>query len=246
MTSITKDMALRLLAFLFPPACLACQRVEGVTSLPLCLCSRCSRKLDRLRQAPNTDGLGAGSALTRVLSRWSYEPPLDAVILALKFRQLEFLGQQLADGLHSVLMEAQVQEIDVVVPIPLHWHRRVARGYNQAEAIARPLARRLGLPQVRALRRHRWTRPQALLGRGQRRANLRRAFALRAHHADRIEGQRVLLVDDVLTTGSTLENAARCLRQGGAGSVIALTAGRTPAAPDAAKRKPGRESDRCL
>lgn len=228
MMSITKDVALRLFGVLFPPVCLACQRVEGVTSLPLSLCSRCRRRLDLLRLAARPDQAGAHPAFARALSRWSYEPPLDAVILALKFRHLEFLGRDLADGLHSLLLEAQVTEIDVVVPIPLHWHRRMARGYNQAEAIARPLAQRLGLPLVRALRRRRWTRPQALLRRGQREINLRRAFAFQTRQTVRIRGQRVLLVDDVLTTGSTLENAARCLRRGGARSVLAVTAGQTP------------------
>lgn len=226
MMSITKDMGLQALAFLFPPACLACQRVEGVFSLPMGLCSRCHRDLDLL-QGSSCSALGSGaSALDGLLSRWAYAPPFDAVIQALKFGRLEFLGRDLADGLQCLLVEEE-QEIDVVVPIPLHWHRRMARGYNQAEAIARPLAQHLGRPLVRTLHRPQPTRPQALLGRRQREMNLRRAFAVSRRLSGRIVGRRVLLIDDVVTTGATLETAAECLRQAGAQSVLALTAGRT-------------------
>jgi len=225
--SITRDAVLQVLAFLFPPACLACDRVEGVTSLALGLCSRCHGRLEILETAGDLSKRDSSAALDALLSRWSYEPPFDAVIHGLKFGRLEFLGRDLADGLHD-LLEDVAWEIDVVVPIPLHWHRRLARGYNQAEAIAEPIARRLSLPLVKALRRRRPTKPQAKLSRAQRETNLRLAFAPVRHRCARIAGQRLLLVDDVVTTGATVEAAGRCLRDHGARSVVALAAGRTP------------------
>lgn len=228
MMSITKDMGLLVLAFLFPPVCLACQRVEGVSSLPLGLCSRCHRELERLPSATSRLLHSGHNSLDNLHSRWAYAPPLDSVIQGLKFGRLEFLGRDLADSLHSLLEEQRELDIDVVIPIPLHWHRRLARGYNQAEAIARPLAKRLGKPMVNGLRRSRSTRPQALLGRRQRQINLHRAFAVRPVRAGRILNQRVLLVDDVVTTGATLATAAVCLRSAGARSVLAVTAGKTP------------------
>ncbi len=246
-SSVTRRVALGLLAFLFPPACLACRRVEGIESLPMSLCSRCSAKLRPIagpccvvctRPLAGTPRggesrclgcRGRDSALAGLLSGWSYEPPLDTVVQALKFARLEFLGRELASALHHQLRE-QLGEVDLVVPIPLHWIRRLRRGYNQAEAIAMPLARRTGAPLLRALRRRRPTRPQARLGREERTRNLRLAFALRGPRG-RLADRTVLLVDDVVTTGATLETAARCLRQGGARAVIALTAGRTPARP---------------
>lgn len=225
--SITRDVALEILAFLFPPVCLACSRAEGNQSLQLCLCTRCHKKLQTFRDWNACSPLAPGTALDGLLSRWSYEPPFEAVIHGLKFGRLEFLGRDLADGLHRSVMEADV-EIDMVVPIPLHWRRRLARGYNQAEAIARPLAQRLALPMVKALRRRRFTRPQARLVRSERQANLRLAFALRHRRYATIAGRRLLLIDDVVTTGATLEAAAQCLKSHGARSVIALTAGKTP------------------
>ncbi len=165
--------------------------------------------------------------LDAAVSRWLYQPPFDVVIHAFKFGRLEFLGSDLAAGLQLNLQESS-QEIDVIVPIPLHWLRLRTRGFNQAEAIARPLALSLGRPLVKALRRRRSTKAQTLLTRGQRHQNLRLAFAQVRRQRHRIEGRRVLLVDDVVTTGATLESAARCLIELGAAAVIGATAGRTP------------------
>jgi ComF family protein len=124
-------------------------------------------------------------------------------------------------------MEA-AKEIDVVVPIPLHWHRLLKRGYNQAEAIARPLALGLGLPLVDALRRRQPTRPQARLSRAQRASNLSLAFSVKRRHRGRVAGRRLALIDDVITTGATIDAAARALREAGAGPVLAVAAARTP------------------
>jgi ComF family protein len=118
---------------------------------------------------------------------------------------------------------------DLVVPVPLHWRRRLARGYNQAAAIARPLACRLGLPAAEALARCRPTPPQTALPRPARRHNPRGAFAVPARHRRRLAGRRVLLVDDVVTTGATLDAAARALLAAGAAEVHAVAVARTPA-----------------
>lgn len=235
--SITKDTTLQILAFLFPPTCLACGGMEGIESLPLGLCSHCHRRLEVLEGVRSPGIPGDASSLDALISRWSYEEPLDSVIHGLKFGRLEYLGFDLADGLHRLLEEVE-REFDVVVPIPLYWHRRLARGYNQAEAIARPLARLVALPMVRALRRRRPTRPQARLSRHQRKTNLRLAFAPARRRCARIADRRLLLVDDVVTTGATLEAAARCLKDNGARSVVALTAGRTPMPGDGRKGMP--------
>ena len=106
-----------------------------------------------------------------------------------------------------------------VVPVPLHWWRRWQRGYNQSEALARTLAKALGVPcQAHAVRRVRRTVSQANLSLTARRENVRGAFE--ARHGVALKGQAVLLVDDVMTTGSTVHEVARALRKGGAGRVI--------------------------
>ncbi len=128
----------------------------------------------------------------------------------------EMAGRLLADERRDALKAAGV---GVVVPVPLHWRRRWARGYNQAEAIARELAARLGLPCLpRALRRV-WPAPQqAQPSATARRENVRGAFRVAPRASG--PGRAVLLVDDVMTTGSTAGEAARVLKEAGAAKVV--------------------------
>src|SRR6185295_1295030 len=98
--------------------------------------------------------LAAPPPWSRLLALWRYEPPLPAVVRALKFRRLDYLGSHLA-AVAAGALAAELAGAGVAVPVPLHWRRRLARGYNQAERIARPLARRLGIPCAAALARRR-------------------------------------------------------------------------------------------
>lgn len=240
-----EEAGLRLLTLLLPPVCVACHRIEGTEALELGLCSDCRRQLQptprsvcagcgrQLEADPLPDGYLCGSCrqapppFERLYSGWSYEPPLVEVVHALKFRRLAFLGASLGRAL-SHRYRCLREDVDLVVPVPLHWRRQLSRGFNQAEEIARPIANELELPLVRALRRKAATRPQTGLDRASRAANLRRAFTTTRTGRSRIEGCRVLLVDDVVTTRNTLGAATGRLLDSGATSVICLTGGRTP------------------
>jgi|SRR5947208_3617768 len=233
----------RLMHALLPAPCLSCGRPLPAAGSPLGLCAACRTTLVPVpRQACAVclrplaaHALPAGyrcgacrqnpPAFDRLIALWSYRPPLDAVVRGLKFGRLDYLGRHLAAAMASGL-GSRLAGCDQVIPVPLHWRRRLARGYNQAERIARPLAGRLGLPCVQALVRRRATPPQSLLGREERLANLRKAF--RVPRPDRVRGLHVLLVDDVATTGATLDSAAAALKKAGAAAVTALVAGRTP------------------
>jgi ComF family protein len=117
------------------------------------------------------------------------------------------------------------ERFDVVVPVPLHWLRRLERGYNQAAMLARPLAKQLRVPfSTRRLRRIRYTSHQTGQSATSRQENLRGAFA--SWPAHRIRGLRILLVDDVMTTGSTCSEAARALKKAGAARVVAAVLAR--------------------
>jgi ComF family protein len=120
---------------------------------------------------------------------------------------------------------------EVVVPVPMHWRRRMQRGANSPDEVAVPLAEGLGIPCApRLLRRRRSTSPQGPLARGDRLANVRGAFRVR--HGYQCAGARVLLVDDILTTGATANECVRALVAGGAASValavVARAAGPLP------------------
>ncbi|MFL5339534.1 MAG: ComF family protein [Gemmataceae bacterium] len=108
---------------------------------------------------------------------------------------------------------------EVVVPVPLHWRRRWRRGFNQSEVLALAVGRRLALPcPFRTLHRTRATVPQTAVVPSQRRNNVKGVFQVRNPAA--VAGRKVLLIDDVLTTGSTAHEAARVLRSAGARSVV--------------------------
>ena len=158
------------------------------------------------------------------LGRYS-EDLRDAVL------RLKHVGEEsLATGLSGLLIERHVSawestEIDVVVPIPMHWWRRAWQGHNGPDLTAALIARRLKVYDYpRLLRRRRRTQPQAGLSRPQRRENVRGCFSLRrGYHVD---GARVLLVDAILTTGATCSEAARTLKRAGAASVSVAVLGR--------------------
>jgi ComF family protein len=110
------------------------------------------------------------------------------------------------------------------VAVPLHWWRHCQRGFNQSELLARAIARRCGIPVVPALLRRRVTRVQAGLTNAQRRENVARVFV---HNRRReVDGKRLLLVDDVMTTGATAAACARELKRAGAASVTLLALAR--------------------
>jgi ComF family protein len=192
----------------FPPAGARCRlcanRLPGAGPG---LCGRC------LAHPPHFDG-------TYALA--DYAPPVDAMIAALKFHGRLDLGR--AFGL-LMAERAQAWQGDAVVPLPLAPQRLRERGYNQAEEIARVLAARLRRPLLRdVLLRIRHCPSQQGLRLARRRTNVRGAFAAGPAAA----GRDLLLVDDVLTSGSTLDAAAAALKRAGARSVTNCVVARTP------------------
>ncbi len=195
-----------------PPICALCGD-HLPAGLVETLCARCSRELPAV-------------ALAR--SAGVYDGSLRHMIHALKYQRRRMIAPWLA-----ARMQRDGQEVldgaDAVVPVPLHAWRHLQRGFNQAD----DLAMGLGLPVWRALRRHRAGPPQASLPAAQRPANARGAYALawcERMRPQRLRGAVLVLIDDVMTTGATLNACAGVLRDAGAASVRSLTAARAVAA----------------
>jgi ComF family protein len=192
--------------------CLTCR--SALTTDPHPTCPRCSSSVgpytnleDGCNQCRN-ESFG----FDRVLRLGPYEGLLREVILRLK----NWHGEGLAEVVGKVWArhaeeKFRAEKPDVVVPVPLHWRKQWQRGYNQSQALARALAGHLHLPcRPRWLRRIRFTPQQTAQAPSARRGNVRGAF--RARQALNLDGKTILLVDDVLTTGSTASEAARALR----------------------------------
>lgn len=151
----------------------------------------------------------------------SYEDTLRELIHLFKYERVRTLAKPL--GALAVRAIPTEHEFDVIVPMPLHWKKRWSRGYNQSELLAKEIAKRWGVPVVRAVRRVKDTPPQAGLSNSKRRLNVRGAFAI----ARDVKGLRVLLVDDVLTTGATASACANVLKRAGAKRVAVAAVART-------------------
>ncbi len=225
----------RIQSWLFPPLCLLCG-APGLDDRDLCrgcqdelpvngcACPRCAVPLTRAVPCGRCQRHPPSYAAT--WAPYLYRPPLDHLVTAMKFHGKLNAARLLGQLLGETLAHRDAALPDLIVPVPLHRHRLRERGFNQATELGRVVARRLGLPLARDLvRRRRSTAPQTRLDLVARRTNLRGAFTVRAPLA----GERLALLDDVVTTGATAEELARTLLAAGAGSVELWAVARTPA-----------------
>ena len=209
----------------FPAACAGCGR-EGEP-----LCGECRPALDARLDLPGGVPIGLPADIPAPLLQieWCapFAGPVRKALHELKYaserRLAEPLGAAVARRWARVGVGAEV-----IVPVPVHAERERHRGYDQAALIASVAGRHLRLPVERALERSRATTAQFELGRDQRAANVRGAFNLRngQQHVRAVRGRWVLLVDDVVTTGSTLAACAGVLEAEGAFAVSAITVAR--------------------
>lgn len=194
-------------------------RLLNLVALPYC--PRCGATL-----GPNITPWDDGCKLcptplprfSRLFRLGPYAGPLRLGIQRVKYHREEALRHHLGTLLANVVSAGQnPAPPQVVLPVPMHWWRRLSRGYDHAGMLARTLARQLNLPLGDELVRIRHTPPQPGLSRKARVENVRGAFGLTATAG--IRGARVLLVDDVTTTGATADEAVRTLLEGGASDV---------------------------
>ncbi|WP_244173209.1 ComF family protein [Caballeronia temeraria] len=169
--------------------------------------------------------LDAPPAFNDTLALADYRAPLDTLVVELKFRARLAAGEAFARQLHAVFEDSNLPAPDVIVPMPLSRMRLVARGYNQAWSIARPLARMMRVRgDASMVTRVRHTSAQSRLDQETRRRNVASAFAVSGD----VRGKHVGVVDDVMTSGATLDALARTLKLSGARRVSNFVALRTP------------------
>ncbi len=219
----------------FPPTCRYCQTVLESPTHSLLLCPACREQLKPfpedyaavhiIRRLPEAyvDDLRIGFELTGAIRE---------LIHQVKYARSPNLGKQLGKHLGVKFTEQfrQFSPAGVIIPIPLHPRRRKEREYNQSLAIARGIAEIVAWPvEEKTLQRHRHTSSQTRLNREERRENVRDAFKVIS--AEWIQGKSVVLVDDVITTGATMNECARALKNNGARSVVGCAVG-SPVRPE--------------
>ena len=240
----------------YPEQCVVCGGLLGLERRHFCSpcydalpwigphsCPRCG---EQTAPQASTDGgcaacRGRQFAFSRAVAPFRYEREVRDLILHFKLGRRASLGYVLGELLCGYLARDGVSRVvDLVVPVPLHWRRRMHRGFNQAELLALEIGMRFGLPVAsRVVRRRRATVSQTAFSGLRRTMNVRDAFAARvaprgtlgrlwawARGIHGLLGRRVLLVDDILTTGSTVHECARALRGAGARDVLVATVAR--------------------
>ncbi len=210
-----------LLDIVYPRQCVLCQARVSPDSLR-CVCAKC---LDAAAWPVQPVCESKGFAFDAVWSYGPYEGSLKRLIHAFKFEGDKGLGRDLARILASVEgLSEFLRDADGLVPVPMHAHKERNRGYNQAQVLAEELSAATGISLFAGLEKIRPSVPQMELGRDERAKNVQGTFALR-RRPPREAGYWVL-VDDVMTTGSTAQECARLLRDAGARRVGVLVIAR--------------------
>lgn len=204
-------MLWHILNLLFPPKCLLCGCVLGREELDLCRTCRMEAPVYR-NQKRKLRFLDSFAAV------WYYEGSVRSSLLRYKFHGARRYASGYGRLMAMVIAREFPEGFDLLTWVPVSRLRKLRRGYDQVELLARAVGRELGLQAVPTLQKIRHNRPQSgIRDEAERRANVLGAYRLRAGVS--LEGKRILLLDDILTTGATAGEAARVLRTGGAKQV---------------------------
>ena len=217
---MTRRLASRLLDLVWPRKCVVCRRI--LEEEPGILCPDCRKAMPEPENGPRR-----GEHFSRCVSVCSYEGAWRESILRYKFAGKRMYARAYGPLLAEVIRRELEGEYELLSYVPLSPKRRRDRGYDQARLLACAAAKELGRPAVCLLRKTRHTAPQS----GIRDSAARRANILGAYTVEKsaeVAGRRILLIDDILTSGSTLSEASRVLLQAGAASVVCATLALTP------------------
>lgn len=203
------------LRLLFPSNCASCSQLLQLEEFALC--SRCRSNLQKLKLTPSEERIRI--SLTHGDEGWAlyrYEEVVKDILHKIKFvRRRDLLGLFTEEISHFLQRRPQLSSYDCLIPIPLDPRRRLEREFNQSGLLAEKIHRFSGIRlRRRTLVKKRPTLSQSLLGRKARALNLNRVFHVT--RAEKIKGRSILLVDDIFTTGATIDEAARALKAAGA------------------------------
>lgn len=194
-----------------------CESCENDLPILMDACKQCGLPLDTANENNAVCGhcLHTSTSVDYTLCLYHYQEPLDYLITTLKYKQQLSHAAILGNLLLGRLQKQAIEDFpDCIIPVPLHKNRLVKRGFNQSLEIARPVAKKFNIPiDVKSVRRKRQTLAQAELNATQRKKNVRGCFEIRSEGL--VKYRHVVIIDDVVTTGSTINELAKQLKQSG-------------------------------
>ena len=216
-----------IISLIFPRTCSLCAKTMPFSSEQN-ICNECLEKIPKLEglichkcSLPLPDG---GATCSDCKSKkdiyfevlkapYTYSTQMQKLIKKLKYSKKIFLAKDLSIQLGKFILKENIDKnIDVVVPVPMHWFKKWKRGYNQAELLAENVAKFINKPMYNALIRTKYTKPQFNLKKQERYENLANMFDLNKKYINDIKGKRILLIDDIATTCSTANQCAKVLK----------------------------------
>jgi len=236
-----------LLDFIYPPHCLICGRYlfleeknicnfcwDSLSILPDPFCPVCKSFLQGLKTKCGICYSGGGSPaicggnenIQLVKSLGTFDDHYKVLIHNFKYKRKIFLGRRLGKRLgENLSLDQRFSDFDFLIPVPLHPARKRERGFNQSEILAEAVSEKMNVPVLKKiLKRIKNTKDQTNLNAEQREKNVSGAFSVSsAENREKIYGKKIILIDDVITTGATLKECARVLKEGGAKKVVGAT-----------------------
>jgi len=224
-----KKLLKSLVNFIFPPKCIFCNKLLDITAM-INICPSCYERIPFYDSVVRRDNFFLeNGGCDKFVCACHYSGIIKDAIIRYKFFNKPSYCETLAFLLSEKIKEmTNIGDFDIIMSVPLHKNKQNSRGYNQSLLISKYISKIFNIPDVSAsLQRVKDTRSQSLLDKEQRRDNVRDAFEVK--DMAKVKGRNVLLIDDVLTTGSTLDECSRVLKQSGAKMVVGavIATGRT-------------------
>jgi len=206
---VIKDFLKSLYDFFFPPLCFGClKKTDGER-----ICFSCYQKIFSQPIIFKKN--------IRIYALGPYTIPFVNLINEFKYQNRIFIAQTLALALSKIIInDYYLKDCDFLVPVPLHPARLRERGYNQSEILALEISQITNIPVLKCLKRIKYTKSQTVLDDKKRRINVKNVFAFDKNYS--LENKKIILIDDVVTTGSTLNNCAEVLYKNKAKEVFGL------------------------
>ena len=211
------------LDFILPPVCLHCESL--LLNGERYLCKKCTDSITRIDNKSNPDlqRINSDDSVSSAYSLFLFVEgtAIQSLLHNLKYGQMRKIGREYGKKLAEEVLKHEKLNADFIVPVPLHISKKRERGYNQSDFICEGIGDVLDVPLLtKGLKRLKFTKTQTKLTREERQENVRGAFAVRKKYIQTLKDKNIILVDDVITTGSTILECAKVLKNAGCGDVF--------------------------